>query len=139
MEDTQKKWLVFISHSHNDNWVAKQIASKLEAEGIKTFLDQLHIAAGEDFEARILEALEHADEFLILLTPWAQESKFVWMEVGVAWHRHIPIVPILHGLKTDEVLVQPGFPITLKKRDMISLDQFDEYLVQLKKRITAQS
>lgn len=54
MEDSQKKWLVFISHSHTDSWVAKQIASKLEAEGVETFLDQLHIRAGEDFEARII-------------------------------------------------------------------------------------
>jgi hypothetical protein len=136
MEDTQKKWLVFSSHSHVDSWIAKQLASKIEAEGANTFLDQLHIAAGEDFEARILEALKQADELLVLFTPWGQASRFVWMEIGAAWLRGIPILPVVYGLSVDELIAQPGFPITLKKRDMISLDQIEEYLSQLKKRIS---
>jgi hypothetical protein len=90
MSETAKRCLVFISHSHLDTWVAKQIASKFEAEGVETFLDQLHIAAGEDFEARIIEALYQADELLVLFTPWGQASKFVWMEIGAAWYKKFP-------------------------------------------------
>lgn len=138
-EDTQKKYLVFISHSHIDSWVAKQIASKLEVEGVETFLDQLHIRAGEDFEARIIKALKQANELLVLFTPWGQASMFVWMEIGAAWLRGIPIVPVVYGLSVDELITKPGFPIPLKKRDMISLDEIDEYLVQLKKRILTKS
>jgi len=55
--EPQKKYLIFISHSHVDSWVAGQIAAKIENAGIETFLDQEHIKAGEDFEARILQAL----------------------------------------------------------------------------------
>lgn len=44
------KWLVFISHAGTDTWVAKRIAEKIEACGANTFLDEAHIAVGEDFE-----------------------------------------------------------------------------------------
>ncbi|MCI0695897.1 toll/interleukin-1 receptor domain-containing protein [candidate division KSB1 bacterium] len=139
MEDTQKKYLVFISHSHIDSWVAKQIASKLEAEGVETFLDQLHITVGDDFEAQIVAALKQADELLVLFTPWSQTSRFVWMEIGAALVRGIPIVPVVHGLNVDDLISQPGFPVTLKKRGMISLNQIEGYFSQLKSRISTRS
>jgi len=136
MNEPQKKYLVFISHSHVDSWVAGQIAAKIETAGIETFLDQEHIKAGEDFEARILQALDQADELLVLFTPWGRASNFVWMEVGVAWHRGIPIVPVLYGLNIDELITQPGFPITLKKRDMININQIEDYIAQLRKKLS---
>jgi len=137
--EPQKKYLVFISHSHLDSWVARQIASKIENEGMETFLDQEHIKAGEDFEVRILQALHQADELLVLFTPWGQTSNFVWMEIGVAWYRRIPIVPVLYGLNIDELITQPNFPITVKKRDMIHLNQIEEYIGQLKKKLSTKA
>ena len=137
--EPQKKYLVFISHSHLDSWVARQIASKIENEGMETFFDQEHIKAGEDFEVRILQALHQADELLVLFTPWGQTSNFVWMEIGVAWYRRIPIVPVLYGLNIDELITQPNFPITVKKRDMIHLNQIEEYIGQLKKKLSTKA
>lgn len=132
----EQRYLVFISHSHADSWVAKQIAKNLEAAGVETFLDQLHIAAGEDFEARIIAALYQADELLVLFTPWGQASKFVWMEIGAAWYKKIPIVPVLYGLTINDVITPVEFPIVLKKRDMITLNQIDDYFEQLKKKLS---
>lgn len=41
---------MFISHSGQDTWVAKQIAREIEACGAKPFLDEAEIDAGADFE-----------------------------------------------------------------------------------------
>lgn len=76
-QQTERTWLVFISHAGTDTWVAKRIAEQIEALGAKTFLDEAHIAVGEDFEERILHALDQANELLVLLTPWSLERPYV--------------------------------------------------------------
>ena len=64
-------YLVFISHSSADLWVARQIASHVERCGAKSFLDEAQIAVGADFDEEIRSALEQANELLVLLTPWS--------------------------------------------------------------------
>jgi TIR domain len=63
--------LVFVSHSSQDTWVAKQIAREIQARGAIAFLDEAQIDAGSDFEEDILEFLERAHDLVVLLTPWA--------------------------------------------------------------------
>lgn len=66
-------YLVFISHSAIDLWVADRIADHVKSCGAEVFLDEAEIAVGADFEEDILSHLEKADELLVLLTPWALE------------------------------------------------------------------
>jgi hypothetical protein len=47
-----------------------------------TFLDEAEIEVGGDFEAEILEALDRADELVVLLTPWALERPTSWRSSG---------------------------------------------------------
>ena len=77
--------LVFVSHSGQDTWVAKQIAREIERSGAKSFLDEAEIDAGADFEEDIRDFLDQADELVVLLTPWALERPYVWIELGAAW------------------------------------------------------
>lgn len=90
--------LVFISHSGQDTWVAKQIAREVEAHGGSPFLDEAQIDAGADFEEGILDFLQRAHELVVLLTPWALDRPYVWAEIGAAWSRRIPIVALLLGI-----------------------------------------
>lgn len=129
------RWLVFISHAGTDTWVAKQIAREIEACGASTFLDEAHIAVGEDFEERILQALDQADELLVLLTPWALNRPYVWAEIGAAWGNRTPIIGVLHGLTPEQLHAQAGAPILIKRRDLIGINQLDDYFSQLRKRI----
>ena len=62
---------VFISHTSQDTWVAKQIAREIQARGATPFLDEANVEAGADFEEDILNFLEQADKLVLLLTPWA--------------------------------------------------------------------
>lgn len=51
---------MFVSHSAQDTWVARQAAREVEACGAKAFLDEADIEAGADFEEDILNFLENA-------------------------------------------------------------------------------
>lgn len=133
------KWLVFISHAGTDTWVAKQIAEKIEACGASTFLDEAHIAVGEDFEERILQALDRANELLVLLTPWSLNRPYVWAEIGAAWGKRTPIIGVLHGLTPEQLHTQAEVPILIKRRDLIDINHLDDYFSQLRKRIAGQS
>jgi hypothetical protein len=137
-QQAERTWLVFISHAGTDTWVAKPIAEKIEACGAKTFLDEVHIAVGEDFEERILHALDHASELLVLLTPWSLKRPYIWAEIGAAWYKGIPIVGVLYGLTPEELHAQAGVPILIKRRDLIDINQLDTYLSQLRERISAE-
>ena len=128
-------WVVFISHSGVDTWVAKQIAKEIELCGASTFLDEANIDVGEDFEDRILRALQQSQELLVLLTPWALTRPYVWAEIGAAWGRRIPIVGILHGVTSNDIQSNPGIPVLIKRRDFIDLNEIQTYFDQLRQRI----
>lgn len=124
--------LVFVSHSGEDTWIARQIAKEIELCGAKPFLDEADVDIGSEFEEDILEFLDKAHELLVLFTPWSLKRPYVWAEIGAAWIRRIPIIVILHGLTVKEFQAQPNAPIFLKKRDIIHLNDIDQYFEQLK-------
>lgn len=128
-------YLVFLSHSAVDQWVANQIADHVRSCGARVFLDEAEIATGADFEQGILKHLENADELLVLLTPWALPRPYVWAELGAAWGRRIPIVGLLHGITASDLRSRPEIPIFLKKRDLLDLNRIDTYLEELKARV----
>lgn len=130
-----KPRLVFISHSGQDTWVARQIAREVAALGASPFLDEASIELGADFETEILASLNQADELVVLLTPWALQRPYVWAELGVAWGRGVPIVALLLGITTAEMQAQPGLPVFLKKRNVIDLNEIDRYLAELRARM----
>ena len=88
------EYLVFISHGGADTWVARQISYHCLQAGAKTFLDEAQIDVGAEFEEEIRDAIDEASELLVLVTPWALERPYVWLEVGAAWNRRITIVGI---------------------------------------------
>lgn len=130
-------WLVFVSHSGKDTWVARQIAREIGACGATAFLDEAEIDIGADFEDDILSALDKADELVVLLTPWALERSYVWAELGAAWGRRIPIVGLLLGLSVEDLQSRTSVPILLKRRDLLPLNDLDAYLRQLRSRVRA--
>jgi len=132
---SDKEHLVFVSHSGQDTWVAKQVAREIRTCGGIPFLDEAEIDVGADFEDDILAFLQKADELVVLLTPWALERPYVWAELGAAWGRGIPIVGLMLGLSAAELQSRPGVPILLKRRNLIALNEIDLYLAQLRSRV----
>ncbi len=134
MTDEFDKRLVFVSHSGEDTWVAKQVARAIADCGATPFLDEAEIDVGADFEDDILTFLSRADELVVLITPWALKRPYVWAELGAAWGRRIPIIGLLHGLTAAELHAREGVPLLLKKRDLLPLNEIDVYLAQLRGR-----
>jgi hypothetical protein len=126
--------LIFISHSGEDTWIARQIAREIRQVGAKPFLDEADVAVGSEFERDILSFLDKADELVVLFTPWSLERPYVWAEIGAAWIRRIPIVVLLLGITPTEFQSRPNTPIFLKKRDIVHLNEIDRYLDQLRAR-----
>ncbi len=126
---------MFVSHSGEDTWVAKQIAYRIGRCGAKAFLDDLYIQGGADFEKDIRGFLKKADELLVLLTPWALERPYVWAELGAAWTRGIPIIVLLHGLTAAELEGKAGIPVFLKAKNWRKLNDADRYFTELRKRV----
>ncbi|MGH7719961.1 MAG: toll/interleukin-1 receptor domain-containing protein [Gemmatimonadaceae bacterium] len=135
MAQSPKGRLIFISHSGEDTWVARQIAREVSLCGARPFLDEADVDVGAEFEEDIREFLARADELLVLLTPWSFERPYVWTEIGAAWTRRRPIIVVLHGLTIKDFHAQPKAPVFLKKRDIIRLNDLDQYLEQLGARV----
>ncbi len=136
-EPTQPSYLVFVSHSAQDIWVAKQLAREVSSHGAEAFLDESCIETGARFEMRILDSLRDCHELIVLLTPWALERNYIWAELGAAWLRQIPIVGILHGITIGEITSRLNTPIFIKERDMIDINTVDRYFSQLGRRVSA--
>jgi hypothetical protein len=86
---TRKSYLVFVSHSTKDRWIAKQMATLIEEKGqeygVKTFLDEKDIEGGESIHESIRENIEGCDEFLVLLSRYSIDREWVLIEIGAAW------------------------------------------------------
>jgi TIR domain len=127
-------YLVFISHSGEDTWIARKLSADCVSAGAETFLDETQIAVGADFEVDILEALRRADELVVIITPWALNRPYVWLEIGAAWFKGIPIIVTLLGLTNSEFISRSNTPVELKRRNFISLNNIDRYISELAER-----
>jgi hypothetical protein len=122
---------VFISRASCDEWVAKQIARRIEQFKIATFLSELHIRLGdEDFEDRLLEALEQCSELIVLLTPEALQRPYVWMELGAIWVTHKRASFILYRLTVEDLRKRSGVPLFILKSELIDINRDTEHFLE---------
>ena len=127
--EQEKGYLVFISHSAKDRWIAKQMATLIEEGGreygVKTFLDEKDIEGGESIPESIRENIEGCDEFLVLLSRYSIDREWVLIEIGAAWGLRKRIIAIIDKVAPEEM---PGIITPYKA---IDLNSFEEYLEQL--------
>ncbi|MFN2150905.1 MAG: toll/interleukin-1 receptor domain-containing protein [Anaerolineales bacterium] len=88
---------VFISYAHEDSSVIDNIQSHLDAAGYAVWIDRESIAGGELWRARIVEAIENSNVFLLILSPNSVKSKHVLQELNIADGESKPILPVLIG------------------------------------------
>lgn len=128
----KKNYLVFISHSAKDRWIAKQIAEVLETKGrrygVKIFLDEKDIEGGQSIPESIRRNIGKCDEFIVLLTPNSIQRTWVLIEVGAAWGREKLIVAIINQVTPQEM------PDIIASYKAIDLNNFEDYCKQLCKR-----
>ena len=71
----------------------------------------------------------------MLLTPWATNRPYIWLEIGVFWGSRKRIVGILHGLTVSDISKDERIPILLKKIDLVDINKIDTFFQQLKDRV----
>src|SRR5436305_379689 len=75
---------VFISYSHRDVGVAKQLANNLRRLGLKAFDPASEIHAGDDWRKGIQTAIKQSDALILIASPEGLASSWVLYEAGAA-------------------------------------------------------
>ena len=86
---------VFVFHGSSDLWIACQFSKELQSLGASPFLDQTNVPKGSpNFKTIIREDISVSRELIALFTPWSAMRSWVWIEIGAAWSREIPILSV---------------------------------------------
>src|SRR5437762_1371747 len=90
---------VFISHSHEDNELVRDLARRLREAGLKPLVEFADLPIGADWKKTVREYIRAADAVLILLTPAALRSAWTMAELGMAEGFERIVLPVTAGLK----------------------------------------
>lgn len=86
---------VFISYCHSDFSFAATIASALEANDIKIWMDRRSVGIGQDWDEMIDNAIEQCHIMIIVMSPESVESLEVRSELKAARDQRKAIIPVL--------------------------------------------
>ena len=127
---------VFVSHGSHDLWLAGQISKKIQGLGASPFLDETNIPKGSpDFKKIIREEIVASRELVALFTPWSAMRSWVWIELGAAWTREIPILAVFYGMQVNDLDKTGQGKAILEDINIINLNDLDAYLKQLGIRV----
>jgi TIR domain len=119
---------VFISHSSLDKWVAERMAEKVVEAGADFWLDVRDLPGGGDIRKEINQGVQECQEVIILFSPNSVNSHWVSFEIGAAYAKRKHLTPILNNVNYTDVSLLQGIKA-------IELNNFGQYLTELKKRI----
>lgn len=129
MAANYREYLVFISHSSKDRWIARQMAAIIERRarryGVRTFLDEKSLEAGASIPEEIRRHLESCEEFLVLLTSLSVSRQWVLLELGAAWGLRKRIVAITDKIADDDL------PDIIRQTKACELNDFDGFVSEL--------
>lgn len=105
--------------------------------GAKPVIDIFDIKKGDRIDERIREELPRCDELVALLTPWSVDRNWVWAEIAAAWIMNKRFVAVLYGLTLREIDTERGGAACLSATNVATIDEFDDYVRELGRRILA--
>jgi hypothetical protein len=112
---------VFISHAAPDAKLAKRIADVLREAGLQVW-DDTQILPGDNWGAKLAEALQESDAMVVLLTPNSVHSPNLNYEVGYALGQSDykgRLIPVIAA--PPEQLPKEDIPWVFHKLQMIHL------------------
>lgn len=139
IEERQRK--VFISHKREDGLMAgEQLFDHLGHHGFRPFVDRFNVLPGVDIQARIAHELEDYAFLLVLETPLAHQSRWVFDEVDYAlthlmglhivrWPGEFSSVPATLRLPRQQL--EPGDLTTDKGLNVLVPDALDRVLEEV--------
>ena len=123
---------MFLSHSHQDRWIAKQCARLIEEAAkprVEVFFDERDIEGGQSITDSVREGIEKCDEFVVLLSRYSKDRPWVLIEMGAGLGLRKPIIAIIDKIGPKEM------PDIISPYKAIDLNDFDQYISQLLKRV----
>src|SRR5438094_8099170 len=99
LRKSQKKkleYIVFISHSALDMWIANVMAEKIEALGAQCWLDEKDLTGGDIIAEDIIRGIDACHEAIVLISPNSVKSQWVPFAIGGARAQHKRVTPILN-------------------------------------------
>jgi hypothetical protein len=78
---------VFLSHNHADKPRVRRLAERLKAAGVRVWLDEWNVKAGDLIALKVDEGLEQSRVLLLCISPAALASGWVALERSTAVHR----------------------------------------------------
>ena len=87
---------IFVSYSHKEADWAKEFAQALSQRGLRVWIDQLAVKAGESIGEAVEKGLRESDVFVTLIDPSTLSSPSLFFELGAAigmGKRVVAIVP----------------------------------------------
>ena len=132
---TRKSYRIFISHSGDDIWVARQIARRLDEIGASTFLDRRDIAAGDNFRQRIRDEIPGCQELLALFTPWSRQRAWVRHEIGMADALGKRIVCVFYKVSKQDFEQDDDGMAALQELNTIDINALDDYFEAVASRV----
>jgi len=88
---------VFISYNRKaDGDFADLLVSRLQSEGLSTWVDNDMLNAGEDWRVTIDQAIRDAFALVVIMSPEAKASEYVTYEWAFAWGARVKVLPVLY-------------------------------------------
>lgn len=98
---------IFLSYFHGDADPAKAVQRAIESKGAVCWRDEERLVAGSDFAEEIARTIRDSAALVLLLSPESSTSDFVAMEVALARHFHVPIIPVLLSVTAIPIRLLP--------------------------------
>ncbi|MDW7694815.1 TIR domain-containing protein [Flammeovirgaceae bacterium SG7u.111] len=113
---------IFISYGRKESKAfARKLHDSLVESGYTVWLDMINIPAGDDYQQRIDNGIESADNFLFVISPHALQSEFCLKEILHAEAYNKRIFPILHVEAEKDDPVWGKMHPNIRKTHWISL------------------
>src|SRR5438067_4753769 len=79
-----QKPVIFICYSNKDKEFVRGLVTRLNADGIETWFDEVEIRIGESIHQKVNDGLNKSDFFVIVLSRSSVESRWVQNELSSA-------------------------------------------------------
>lgn len=126
---------VFLSHSSKDKFFARELAARLQAKGVKVWLDEVELRVGDSLTQKIGSAIEENDYLAVVLSRHSVNSEWVQKELQVALQKEfrekrVVVLPLLL-----EPVEMPPFLRDKLYADFSDPARFDEALPKVLKAV----
>lgn len=124
---------VFISSSHKDRDLARDLARRLKDAGVHATYSALTLSTGggSESEKAFMDLLKYADEIIVILSSNSVDNLWLMFEIGAASSLRKKITPVVVGLQKQEL------PQVIKQLKYINYDKLSDYIANIERRAQA--